>query len=130
MLHKQLQQQLKDVEWRVMQLDIQHEEAEFERKQLGNERKKLENDIDGFYFTCDGVRVTEHAVLRYLERVRNIDIDLIVEEMLTDSYLRDTIKIVGSGLIPMSEKHSVRVIDRTVITIVNKERKNDRHTQS
>lgn len=122
---EQLNQQLRDIEKRLLQLDIQQDEAELERKQLSNEKAKLETNIDGYYYVCDGIRVTEHSILRYLERVRNIDVDMIVEEMLFDTALRNKIKTIGSGQIPMSEKTYIRVIDRTVITILNKESKDE-----
>lgn len=120
-----LLKQLQELDKRLLQLDIQQDEADLERKQLRNEKRKLENDIDSFYFICDGVRVTEHAVLRYLERVRNIDINLIVEEMLMDESVCSTIKVVGSGIVPISDKHAARVIDNTIITILKKESKDE-----
>lgn len=117
--------QLQDIDRRIRQLDIQKEDADMERRKLQYEKAKVEGLIDAFFFCVDGVRVSEHAVLRYLERVRNIDINLIVEEMLSAQGITDRIKTIGSGLIPVGGGNVMRVIDSTVVTIFNKEKKDE-----
>lgn len=115
--------ELRDIDQRILRLDIQAGEAEIERKRLLNEKARLESEIDGCYISYDGVRVTEHAVLRYLERVHNIDLFLIAEEMLGDKGVTDSIKTVGAGLIPVRNDFVLRIIDGMVITVLNRREK-------
>jgi len=48
----------------------------------------------------DGVVVSEHAMLRYIEREKGIDLKLIKAEILTDT-VKEQIKVIGSGKIPL-----------------------------
>lgn len=63
--------------------------------------------------------VTEHALLRYIERVYKIDLNEIRDEILTDS-VKGFIEQFGSGKIP-TEHCRLVVKDRTVITVETKD---------
>lgn len=62
--------------------------------------------------------VTDHAVIRYLERIQLLDIEGIRRYILTDQ-IKETIEIISSGLIPHeSGKFKLRVKDKQIVTIV------------
>jgi chromosome segregation ATPase len=61
------------------------------------------------------VIVTEHAILRYIERVYGIDLEEIRERMLAGG-VRETIENFGSGKIPC-EGGRLIVKDRVVMTV-------------
>lgn len=63
------------------------------------------------------VVITDHAVLRYLERVHGIGIEEVKEKILpSDSKVRQQIAEIGEGRFPVGP-HRVRVRDGKVVTI-------------
>lgn len=67
------------------------------------------------------VLITEHAILRYLERVKGVDLVQVKKEMVPD-LVTQQIRAMGNGEYPVGT-HSVKVKDNTVITILTKEEK-------
>jgi hypothetical protein len=59
--------------------------------------------------------VSEHAILRYLERVKGVDIAAIQAEILSADVI-EQIKVIGSGKFPQDGYHVV-VRKGTVITV-------------
>jgi len=65
--------------------------------------------------------VSEHGILRFLEKEKGIDIKKIIEEMLCDDVV-ERINVVGSGKIPVG--NSVFVVkDRVIVTVTDKNKK-------
>lgn len=62
-----------------------------------------------------GVKISDHAILRYLERVKHIDIEAIKKEMLPYDRI-DAIVILGDGKFPINKCTAV-VKNNTIITI-------------
>jgi hypothetical protein len=61
-------------------------------------------------------RVSDHAVIRYLERARCIDIDAIRSEILTP----DRIRAIENGATRIKVgRFEFLVIDRTIVTIID-----------
>lgn len=63
-----------------------------------------------------GVVITEHAMLRYLQRVHGIDLEQVQREMLPAN-VEERIRTLGSGLFPV-DGFSLRVRDGQVVTVV------------
>lgn len=61
--------------------------------------------------------VTDHAVLRYLERVMGLDVEAIRETILTEES-KVWIKTVGHGKFPIGNGHFVKVVNGVVVTIL------------
>lgn len=61
-------------------------------------------------------KISDHAVVRYLERVKGMDIAAIKKEILPDDVAAKT-KIGGNGYYPVNGQHKVRVKNGTVITV-------------
>lgn len=78
---------------------------------------KVNSTIDNTY---KGVIITDHAVLRYLERVKGIDIQAIREEILVDDRMVEAIKILGDGLFPV-DYGRLRIRDKMIVTILDNE---------
>ena len=66
--------------------------------------------------------VSEHAVLRYLERKSNIDIDAIKAEILTDE-TANKIKELGSGKFPIGDGLRAVVKRNVIVSIVGEIKK-------
>jgi len=70
------------------------------------------------------VSVTEHAMLRYLERVKGMDLEALRSEILTDN-LKLQIETLGSGKFPIMRGVMAVVRGKNIVTIERKgERKN------
>ncbi len=61
-------------------------------------------------------RVTDHALVRYLERVKGLDVDAIRDEILTDRNVA-AMAFVGRGRVPIAPGAVAVVNDMTVITV-------------
>ena len=66
--------------------------------------------------TLREVIVTEHALLRYFERVVGYDLEAVKEDIL-DPNIRTKIDMLGSGKFPKTN-YTVVVRDNTVISII------------
>lgn len=67
------------------------------------------------------IKVTDHALIRYLDRVGDYDIEEIRRQMVTKE-LRHTIKLVGNnGKFPVGDgKHVYVISDGTIVSVVPK----------
>lgn len=63
-----------------------------------------------------GIVITEHAMLRFLQRVRGVDLEQVQREMLPAN-VEERIRTLGSGLFPV-DGFSLRVRDGQVVTVV------------
>lgn len=61
--------------------------------------------------------VTDHAMLRYFERVLGIDVEALRATMLTPSQL-ESVKRMGAGELPIGGGHYARVRSGRVVTIL------------
>jgi len=94
-----------------------------------NRQKKSISDIDASIdeinerIKCVNIEpsVSEHAVLRYLERIKQIDINK-VEPIILDEKTKQTIETIGSGRIPR-EDCTLIIKDKRVITLYDPEDK-------
>jgi hypothetical protein len=64
---------------------------------------------------CKEPIVTEHAILRYLERVGGINTEDVKSKIMPES-LVDKIKIVGDGEYPVGD-FKIRVRDNQIVTV-------------
>lgn len=64
-------------------------------------------------------RVTDHAILRYLERVKEIDIEEVRThlENSENEKMKKQVKILGEGYFPM-EDCKIYIQNNTVITVI------------
>lgn len=60
--------------------------------------------------------VSEHAMIRYFERVAHIDLDAVRKEILTDA-AKDMIRQLGNGTYPVNG-FKIKVQDGCVTTII------------
>jgi chromosome segregation ATPase len=61
--------------------------------------------------------VTEHALLRYVERVMGLDLDQVKSEILTDDTIK-LMKTLGDGKYPIHDGHKAVVKGMNVVSIV------------
>lgn len=90
-------------------------ELDIKRKQIEDcqtEISKLENSVR--------VVVSDHAVVRYLERNKGIDIEELKKEILTEKVVNFIHYFKGTGTFPGGNNMSYIVKDYVITTIVNK----------
>lgn len=115
----ELELDLQQVDRRLYAIEIEKEELAAEKDALLRHKIKVETELDSYYYSKKGIKVTEHAILRFLERKIGVNIDSVLEEIVTDN-LAGTVGIVESGLIPLGEGFAARVVNKTVVTIIKK----------
>lgn len=80
---------------------------------------KLTAEIDKLKKKSNKIVVSEHALLRYFERVMKFDLEEIKKKVLPET-LDTPVKTLGSGTYP-TETHKVRIKDGVVVTILTDE---------
>lgn len=113
---KQLQSQLSKMidGLEVLKLEVANKQRELSLKQ--HAIQDLKEKIDSLD-NNNNIKISEHAILRYLERVKNIDLTEIQNEILTSDVLSLIEKLGGSGKYP-NKDFQVVMKDYTVTTII------------
>lgn len=77
----------------------------------------VEKSIDSLQRASEKPVVTEHAMLRYLERVRGLDLQAVQDEILNESRLA-AINTLKSCRLPIGDGNLLLVENRTVKSVV------------
>jgi hypothetical protein len=65
-------------------------------------------------------RISDHAVVRFLERVEGLDIDAVKHDIVPEKVMEQLEELgYSNGVYPVNKTHKVRVKDRTVVTILD-----------
>lgn len=64
-----------------------------------------------------GVEITDHAIVRYLERHKGIDMNAIRSEILTETTTA-YIQQLGDGKYPIGDGRRLVVKNKTVVTVI------------
>lgn len=112
---KGLKSQLQKAQGDVDALMAQIKALQKEHSQKVNQTNTLRQQIQSA--ENDGkLKVSEHAILRYLERVKGIDLDLVQLEILSPKVMAMVEKLGQNGSYP-SDGFQVVMKDGTVITV-------------
>lgn len=98
--------------------DIVLEELRLRQRELSAKDKAIK-DITEQISKLDGtvgLKVSEHAILRYLEREEGLNIEEIEKKILTEELINLTEKLGGSGTFPIGDVCAV-LKNNTVVTI-------------
>lgn len=117
-------QELKALETRKNKLAV---ECKLATQEANESKRKLQSlqvrlkEIEAHIKTLkanDGVIVSEHAMLRYCERVLGVNLQEIAAKILPD-VVRAQIATLGNGKFPVPDQEfSIRVKDGTVVTLL------------
>ena len=102
-------QLIAQVETRIGQLEI-------EREALIEELTEIEGQIEAYDKT---LHVTDHAVLRYMERALGMEVELVRQHMRRRAETQ-YVEVLDSARLPVDDVWFV-VNGKTVVTVVNKE---------
>ena len=137
-----LQQRCMDVEDEIanlLKVVILYESADaatqlkVKRKSLSKMLKKI-NNIESILsrgdYTDDDIVVSDHALIRYMERGMSFDFSTIRSSILESSTLQEAIAemmtrnpnaLLGQSILPLNEKLSVLINNKTIITVFKRE---------
>lgn len=114
--YKQLQSQLNNMraDADALKIEIANKQREYNQKlqaieKLKNEMVKLTNS--------ENLKISEHAIVRYFERVKGFDIEQVEKEILSEQVVKLVEQLGGNGQYP-NEGFSVVMKNYTVTTVV------------
>lgn len=94
-------------------------EAGKEYQEKLNRKKSVDAAIESLEQE-DVVTISDHAILRYLERVEGIDIETIREKLLTSSAIDIYHKLDNNnGTYPSGDGYSLVIRNNNIITVTN-----------
>jgi chromosome segregation ATPase len=115
-------QEIKSLKTQILKLEAESKTLsdEIKGKQkdfstVTNKIKTLKTKLETIQLSSAEPIVSEHAILRYLERVRGIDLEEIKKEILDDK-AKEHIKFAKSCKIKRSD-HTLIVRDNTIVTV-------------
>ncbi|HZF69394.1 hypothetical protein [Sulfuricurvum sp.] len=108
-LHHQLQLELKALHESGTRLKM---EIETKEKQI----KEIEEKIHKLKGTDAHIIVSEHAIIRYLERVYRLDLEKIKQEILPERIAVQA-KVIGNGRYWVID-HTLLIKDNVVVTVL------------
>lgn len=95
----------------LLEIKLKHIESDITN--LNNHILGIDKKIDSVLKT--GLTVTDHAIIRYLQRVQQIDISLVPAKIITED-LRKNVNKLGDGHYPVDD-FIVVVSDNVVVTV-------------
>lgn len=111
-LKSQLNLMIGDAE--ALKVEVSNKQKEYINKL--NAIKSLKKEIEKFENNKQ-IKVSEHAIVRYFERVKGFNISDIEKEILTEEVLKLVEQLGGTGGYP-NNNFKVHMKDYTVTTIV------------
>lgn len=123
----------KNVQERIRTLGVKKRDLEKRREQLTKKQSRAINEIVEINKQLKAINielhdlsqkryaplVSEHALVRYLERVKNIDADLLRSEILPEHIVEQIITL-GDGTYPVNGFRIV-VVNHTVVTVITED---------
>lgn len=91
-----------------------------QKREAGNRRRAavLQQEIDALAEVRTGVIVSEHALLRWLERVDGVDLEALRLRILSGT-TASSIEFAGTGTV-QKEGHTLVFKDRVIVTVKTK----------
>jgi len=115
---KQLKTQLRTLKDEERVLEIEAKEANRKWNQKQNEVKEVKDEIRKLESgTSVNLELTEHAICRYLERVKGVTPEEIMDEIITDDVKRMVETLGPNGKYPIAGGHRLVVKNNRIVTI-------------
>ena len=120
-------EELKKLNTLQVKLQSEIEAIKIEREILNNKLQSAERNLGKIREEIKKLKegnkiiVSEHAMLRYIERVLGINLKEIEKRILTDE-VKEQYKIVGNGRFPINDEFRALIRDHVVVTITGVEK--------
>ena len=116
---KSLETRYKSVETKRKILIKEIEEKQIEASKLKRELGKIKQQIENLKSKDNGkIIITEHALLRYIERVLGINLNELQQRILDESDMK-TIRSLGNCTYP-KDGFKLKIKDGKVLTVLGK----------
>ena len=117
---KQFETMKSEIMGKITGLKEQKKIVEKEISTLEESLKSLEQKINNLQNS--DLIVSEHAIIRYIERVIGINIEEIVEKIATEK-MKKMVECCGNGLYPSENgDFKLKINNNVVVTILNNEK--------
>ena len=115
---KQYQTLIAKVKLERDQLTQEYRALQSKMDKANNLIKRYEDELVKLKDSSGALIVSEHAMLRYLERVYKLDLFKIESEIASQELL-NKVQELGSGTYSCDESYSAKVVDGVVVTILD-----------
>lgn len=103
-------------EYSALKTEVGNRQREMSAKHVAIQ--VIKKEIKALEKPTDEIRVSEHALLRYFERVKGYDLEAIKAEIIGDEIRTMVETLGGSGQYPNPAGFAVVMKDFTVVTIL------------
>lgn len=100
------------------QRQLQKEIATIDKqaRKLRSDRQELKDEIKKIALELEGIKVSDHAVVRYMERVQGLNLDPIREKIV--DAIQPMVDVLGSnGNFPVGDDRQAVLKDKVIVTI-------------
>ena len=118
-----MEKELKALQTRKKSLEIEIAASLLKLKDVNREHQDKVNKLNAIdkqikQLHTQDIIISEHAILRYIERAMGLNLEQIKQEILSDK-VKAQIFTLGSGKYPIGNKLKAVVKDNTIVTIVD-----------
>lgn len=124
MSNRKEQEELKYLESKKVLLEAQLENLRDRKGQVGKEISLVSSKLNSVNQRIQALKgrndliVSEHAMLRYLERVEQLDVAILNRIIAEDEELQSVVKTLGNGIFPVKGRGFKLVIKDNVVETI------------
>lgn len=111
-------QKLSNLETQLMTLKQHLSAINQQYTKLLDEKKTVLNQVKRLEAENTEIKVTDHALVRYLERVKGFDIEAVRNEILSEETIGLIREFDGNGTFPCNG-YRVVLVDNSVVTVMD-----------
>jgi hypothetical protein len=115
---KTLQILSKKIQEEVSIIDKEINRLKEERQIKVNRINQIQTEIKNLL--PKDVQITEHALLRYCQRILGIDVEQIKSKLLSKN-VKQIISVLGNGEFPVDDKTTIVVKNNAIVTVINRD---------
>jgi len=115
---KSIQVQITKIEEEIKNYNLQLQNIHLDITTKQQQMKKYQEELKKLK-TSNDIIISEHAILRYIERVMKIDMVKLSNEIMSNEFKKG-ITTLGNGTYPYNN-HLLKVVDSVVVTVTVKE---------
>ena len=116
---KSIQVQITKLEEEIRNYNLQLNDIQSNIASKRKQIKKHNKELTKLKQSSKDIIISEHAIVRYVERVLKIDMDKLSKEIIGED-LKNTVTTLGNGTYPY-KNHFIRVVDNVIVTVTSKD---------
>lgn len=124
--HMDLSRSLSLIDNKIDALYFSGRANRFELEKLQSQRESIVAQLDRL--TPGRITVTDHALIRYIERVMKVDLDMVRNQIFTDAQ-KQIVGTLKSCILPIGAGHSAVIRNQVVVTVLPEKKNSSRQTR-